>query len=365
MKKRCFLFLVLLSILVDYSHAQPHLKVNKIKLPADIAYYDNQFSSLYIKDDKLFLMSECRIEDRSPAFISYADLKQIKSAINDSNYTPDFYRISLIGLDTISEILKDRSQVYEGLEAMAINKNTYYFSIETNTPSDSCYLIKGDLIDSAIHLNTKHFLSIPKPKDENGKAVYNTGFESMEIKGKKLYAFFEYNYFKNGNSVVTSDLELNQKSLQRIPITKIPFRITDVSWDKKKKLYWGINYFYQGDGGDTIYRVPENDPNYGLMHYPYVTSADAFSNNKDSLQKAYHNYARKHIRSYCRIVQIMEKDGQFIYIPFADLPEDYWAYNWEGLARYKNGFFIINDKYTPHRPYSSELLFIYPNPTTN
>lgn len=314
--------------------AQDYFKVSKIKLPSDISYYDNQFSSLYISQDKLFLMSECRIEDNSPAYIAYADLKQMKTAIKDSNYTPEFHRIPLKNLDVIADILKARNQAYEGLEAMAIDKKTYYFSIETNTPSDTCYIIKGDLVDSAIQLDPIHFLAIPKPKDENGKAIYNTGFESMEINNGKLFAFFEYNYFKDGNYVVTVDLTLDATSLQRIPVAKIPFRITDVSWDKKAKSYWAINYFFQGGGSDAVYRVPATDSNYSLM------------------------YSNKNLRSYCRIVQIKQENGQFTYKPLADLPTLYWAYNWEGLAKYKNGFFIINDKYTPKRPYVSELLYL-------
>ncbi|WP_447642673.1 MULTISPECIES: hypothetical protein [Chitinophagaceae] len=314
--------------------AQDYFKVSKIKLPSDISYYDNQFSSLYISENKLFLMSECRVEDNSPAYIAYTDLKQMKKAIRDSNYTPAFHHIPLKNLDVIADVLKARNQVYEGLEAMAIHNNVYYFSIETNTPSDTCYIIKGDLKDSAIQLNTAYFLAIPKPKDENGKAIYNTGFESMEINNGKLYAFFEYNYFPNGNYVVTADLSLDAASMQHITITKIPFRVTDVSWDKKAKCYWGINYFFQGGGGDAVYRVPKDDPNYDLM------------------------YSGKNIRSYCRLIQIREENGQFAYQPLADLPVSYWAYNWEGLAKYQNGFFIINDKYTPKRPYISELLYL-------
>jgi len=334
MKYINFFLLFVLTQIVSSTKAQQPFNVKKIKLPADISYYDNQFSSLYINDGKLYLMSESRIEDKSPAFIAFADIKQMDKALKSSNYTVEFHRIALKNLDAISDILKSRKQDYEGLEAMAIDRNVYYFSIETSTPSDSCYIIKGALQDSAIQLDTEHFLTIAKPKDENGKAIYNTGFESMEINNGKLYTFFEYNYFQNGSYVVTADLSLDNNSLQKIAIANIPFRITDVSWDKKAKSYWAINYFFQGEGGDTVYRVPENDPNFRLM------------------------YTHKQIRSYCRIIQIQEKKGKFDYKPLADLPFQYWAYNWEGLAQYKKGFFILNDKYTPKRPYVSELLYL-------
>lgn len=356
---KSFLLLAFTQIILGTTiHAQDYFKVKKIKLPADISYYDNQFSSLYIAQDNLYLMSECRIEDKSPAYIAYASLEHLDKAIKDSNYMPVFHRIYLKGLDVIAGILKDRKQSYEGFEAMAINNNTYYFSIETDTPSDSCYIIKGDLVDSAIQLNTTHFLTIAKPKDENGKAIYNTGFESMEINNGKLYAFFEYNYFNNGNYVVTADLSLNNSSLERIPIAKIPFRITDVTWDKKENCYWAINYFFQGGGKDTVYRVPKDDPNFRLM-YPYVPGRKPCIMTSEEYDKM-KNYDKKEVRSYCRIVKIKQENGQFSYEPLADLPEQYWAYNWEGLARYKNGFFITNDKYTPKRPYSSELLYLKP-----
>jgi len=32
--------------------------------------------------------------------------------------------------------------------------------------------------------------------------------------------------------------------------------------------------------------------------------------------------------------------------------------NWEGIAAYKGGYFIINDKYTPARPYRTTLLYL-------
>ena len=34
------------------------------------------------------------------------------------------------------------------------------------------------------------------------------------------------------------------------------------------------------------------------------------------------------------------------------------GYNWEGIAAYKAGYFIINDKYTPSRPYRTTLLYL-------
>jgi hypothetical protein len=39
---------------------------------------------------------------------------------------------------------------------------------------------------------------------------------------------------------------------------------------------------------------------------------------------------------------------------------EYMSYNWEAIAAYKDGYFIMNDKYTAARPYSSVLLYVKP-----
>ncbi|QES88995.1 hypothetical protein [Rhizosphaericola mali] len=311
---------------------QNKLDVHSIKLPANVSYYDNQYSSLYLSDGALFLMSESRLEDNRPAFVDKISTKELQKSIKDSSYTPQSARLPIIGLSNIRMQIDARNQKYEGLEAMAIHGKEFFFSIETDTPSDSCYLLKGKLENQSIILDSIHFLGLPKPKDSNGKNVYNAGYESLEVKGNQLIAVFEYNYFDKENKLVVVNKDLNPKTLQYESIAKIPFRITDIS-DTKGGFY-AINYFFNGGGGDAVYRIENDAKDYNTV----------FVDGK--------------WKSYARIVKLINENDSYSYQPIMDLPENYWAYNWEGLAMYKNGFFILNDKYTPKRPYSSTLLFM-------
>ena len=91
--------------------------------------------------------------------------------------------------------MKDRGDDYEGLEAMVIDKKRIYFSVETATYSNNCYLLKGVINDTAIVLDTSDFFAMQKPTTSDGKHIYNAGFEAIAPIKNSIAAFFEYNYF--------------------------------------------------------------------------------------------------------------------------------------------------------------------------
>ena len=329
-------FLLPLLLLFCIAQTQAQLVAHAIQLPADVAYYDNQYSSLYIAHQKLYLMSECRLEDNAPAFLSAADLSDLNKAVRDSAYQPPFTKIPIYGLDVLRNKMAAQNQSYEGLEAMVIKDNTVYFSVETATPSDDCYLLKGYFSGAQINMDTTKLLRLPKPLDAAGQHIYNAGFESLEMIGDSLYAFYEYNYFPKENFVLRVDTALHEASMQKILLSnQLPFRITDITKTDNSETLIGINYFYKGGGRDEIYRVPQSD----TANYPLTQDVSGFA-------------------SYCRLVQLHFDGRKFSWKPYAPLPSAYWAYNWEGLAIYKNGFFITNDKYTPSRPYKTNLLYL-------
>lgn len=332
-------FFLSICILAFSIQTQAQFIAHAIKLPADVEYYDNQYSSLYIAHDKLYLMSECRLEDNAPAFLTSVYLSDLDKAIQDSSYQPHFTKIPIYGLDILRNKMTAQNQSYEGLEATVIKNNTAYFSVETATPSDDCYLVKGYFSGDAIYMDTSKLLQLPKPVDTNGQHIYNAGFESLEMMEDSLYAFYEYNYFPSGkNFVLSVDTSLNEAAIKQIPLqSPMPFRITDITASADPQTFIGINYFFKGEGRDEIYRVPQSD----TASYPLTQDESGYS-------------------SYCRLVEVNFDGKEFSWRPYAPLPSAYWAYNWEGLASYKDGFFITNDKYTPSRPYKTNLLYLEP-----
>lgn len=306
-----------------------------IPLPAELENANQQFSGLCIAHNNLYLLPECRLQDMQEPAIYSIPLSSLDSSMGKKTSVLQYKKIPVQGLQYLRQKMEEKQQYYEGTEAMVIRDSDVYFSVETNTPSSHCYLLKGSLKNDEIVLDTSILFGLRKPTTITGEHIYNAGFESMMLHQNKLYCFFEYNKFSKGSFVYLVDPLLKNSNIDSMPIADLPFRITDVALADSSSAT-AINYFYKGEGGDTVYRPAGNDSSFKLVH--------------DS--SGYFNYSR--------LIHINVSSNRISWSVIAEMPSQFWSYNWEGLAAYKNGFFIINDKYTEKRPYKSVLLYVKP-----
>jgi len=65
-------------------------------------------------------------------------------------------------------------------------------------------------------------------------------------------------------------------------------------------------------------------------------------------------------RNYCRLIDVRRQGNALTWKPLWVFPPAYNGYNWEGLAAYNGGYFVINDKYTPAKPYHTRLVYLQP-----
>jgi hypothetical protein len=315
----------------------PQARARTIKLPPELADHKNQFSGLFIQDQKLFFMSESRLQDKDrPEGKIYAiALTDLSRQLTDSAYALPYRKYHLQNL----EILKDRivasGQAYEGLEAMIMDGQQLYFSVETATSSSNCYLLKGRLTDTSVVMDTTFLLALPKPTAPDGKHIYNAGFEAMALGKNGLTAFFEYNYFPTNNNAYRLPAKGRAAGSmpKPVPIQRLPFRITDIT-AVGNRHFTAINYFYQGGGDDSVYRTANADQSTRLI-----------------------KPAGKY-RSYCRLIDLKITNRKCTWKPLVEFPAEFMNYNWEGIAAYKQGYFIMNDTYTPQKPYASVLLYV-------
>lgn len=313
------------------------LQVQPISLPKEIAYYDNQFSGLFISQNKLFLLSESRLQDKAEGKLYGISLPDLERKLTDTTYVLPYRKYHLYNLEQLRDRITARQQVYEGLEAMTITGNTVYFSVETATPSPDCFVLKGTLGDTAVVLDPEFLLPVPKPTFADGSRVYNAGFEALAIEDNQLFGVFEYNYFGGGNYVYQLPVSAPPGQLAtRLPLDKLPYRITDLTATGRRR-YTAINYFFKGEGEDSVYRTPADDQ----VATPLIKSGATYQN-------------------YCRLITLRRRGKHFSWQPLGELPRPYMSYNWEGIAAYKKGYFLMNDKYTPARPYASVLLYVRP-----
>ncbi|MGI4835209.1 MAG: hypothetical protein ACRYFK_17280 [Janthinobacterium lividum] len=319
---------------------QPRFAVRRLHLPKELAYYDNQFSGLSLSAGQLVLMSESRLQDQAEAKLYTVKLTDLDHQLRDSTFALPYQKLPLLHLPALRARMAAAGQSYEGLEALLIDGRTIYLSVETATPSANCYLLRGTLGPAAVVLDTTFMLPLPKPLAAGGAHIYNAGFEALAGAGKRLFAFFEYNYFSGGNYAYELDKQhLSSSLLGKPAVDKVPFRVTDITATGGKRFV-GINYFFKGDGGDAVYRPPAAE----------TANAALIVDKTD--ESGYKNY--------CRLITIELKDGKFSWQPLWELPEQYRSYNWEGIAAYKSGYFLINDKYTPSKPYQTTLLYLQP-----
>jgi hypothetical protein len=315
---------------------KPSFTARPISLPKELELSDNQFSGLAISRGQLFLLSESRLQEKAEAKLYTVRLADLDRKLRDSTYVLPYQKIKLTGLPTLRARMKAAGQDYEGLEALMIAKDIVYLSVETATPSANCYLLKGRLNATTVALDTTFLLALPKPPAPDGSHIYNAGFEATVTAKRELVAFFEYNSFPGQNYAYgfrKSHLTVNS-GIDKLPFSALPFRITDVA-PVGGNHFTAVNFFFKGAGGDTIYRPPATD----VANTRLITGPGGFKN-------------------YCRLVDITLKHNRFTWQPLWEFPEQYMGYNWEGLAAYKKGYFVINDKYTPSRPYRTTLLYL-------
>jgi len=332
-------FLLVVSFLLSrciYAQSE-NFTIHSIKLPAALAEPENQFSGLQIAGSKLYLLPECRIQEPGHTARLYTiNLSEIDRQLKDSSYHITYDEINIFGLYKIRDLIAKQGQQFEGLEAFIINGKTIYFSVEPTTESTECFLLKGKMIEGNIYLD-EQLTIIKKPTMKDGSLIYNASFEAIGLTKKKLYSFYEYNYFDK-NYVPVYNRKLASSSRDSAFIEALPFRITDIT-PVGNHHYTAINFFYKGADKNRVYRVPPADS----IAYGHIYSNGVYND-------------------YCSLVDIEYRNNQFNWKTIWEFPKNYTGYNWEGIAAYKNGYFVINDKYTLKKPYSSVLIYLQKKP---
>ena len=251
------LLLALAPIRVSHAQVSPPLRARLIRLPAELADRDNQFSSLCTYRGQLLLLSESRLQEQAEAKVYALALPDLDRQLAGQTGDLPFRKYAIRGLDKARAQIDSAGPVYEGLEGLTILRDTAYFSIETVTEAPNCYLVRGTLnqAQSVIQLDSSYLMALPKPRLPNGTAAYNAGFEALATyRNRELLALFEYNYLPRGNAA----LALRPGRTRPVALPPLPFRVTDLA-PAGRRRFTVINYFFNG-ASDSVYRMAPPTP---------------------------------------------------------------------------------------------------------
>ncbi|RSK48337.1 hypothetical protein [Hymenobacter rigui] len=307
--------------------------IRTIPLPPEIADKNNQFSGLYLRGMELLLLSESRLQDQAEAKVYGISLSSLEAQLAGNSKDVHYKKYRIRGLDRIRARIDSACQLYEGLEGLTMIGNDAYFTIETATESAYCYVVKGSLSEenATITMDARYLVPLAKPALTDGTHIHNAGFEAATGYNQSLLFLFEYNYFTHDNIAFRLPTAAVRNDVpQYVPVQRLPFRITDLVYEGKNR-FTAINYFFSGDE-DSVYRAPAADPN-----ARFIRSGSGYQN-------------------YCRLISMRYRRDKITWKPLFELPREYMTYNWEGLAAYWGGYFLINDKYGPSG--QSTLLYL-------
>ncbi len=323
--------LLLISFLIsscgveENNNSTTHYKLVKEVKPVEIQLAepfnsnDMEYSGLTTHDDKLILLPQYFLgfDKDTTGFIFSIDFNRIReylNSINTSPIVPESIKVYASGFQRFNH----RGSGYEAITF--VGDEVFILIEDIGTPTKT-YIAKGIYDDEE---NTVHFDSSTITQLPQQSYIRNYGYETLFTIGENTIAIQELNGKNNCNSRNAYEYTTSLNILKTFKLPIIEYRITDATIFENNSFYV-INYFWPGDydllkpGKDLIAEK------YGIGEH-------------QSESKGIERILKMKIEGDSLIVA-----GKPIYI----LPYDSQSSNWEGIAKFDNGFILVTDTY-PH-----------------
>lgn len=281
--------------------------VQALHLPAPWDRADMEYSGLSWCNDSLVLLPQFPDTE----VISYPR-SIVRTAVSHGSLpAPDIWPLNDGGSAEMAG--------FDGYEALICDADRAWFLAEfhANEQETHSYLIPAQL-NHGFQLFPEQAIVLRSPRPRP-----NLGNEALLIHGQRLYSFYEHNSAEHLNPEAVR-LDLDTGKLTRMPMTDLPFRLTDVSASDSEGRFWAINYFYPGDTDMQ-------------RHHDPIKSG--FGQGRTQAQ---HPWTERLIEFQIRDQGIELSGREPIQLQLSDSG----GRNWEGLARLDDlGFLIISDQH--------------------
>lgn len=233
---------------------------------------------------------------------------------------PDGIEPTLIPFD--AQGLEEQIPNFDGYEAILFNGDVFYVTVEAREKDVTMgYILTGKVVGDCTSLvlypTSLHHLEPQADLD-------NMSHETLVYFQDQIYAIYEGNGV-NVNPMPIAHIFDRQlgKGTEKIALENIEYRITDATEPDAFGAFWAINYFFPGDKD----LHPTND------QFAITYGVGATHLKSETVERI--------------IKLIIDDDG----IRIADQAPIYLALlkddsrNWEGIAKFGDGFLLVTDKF--------------------
>jgi hypothetical protein len=242
----------------------------------------------------------------------------LERAVRDSTVRLDPFPIPLHGNG-----FNDHAHVYEGCEAIAFRDGEVFVLVEGNGDGAGMegYLIRGTVEPGlrGIHLRASDERSLPMQA-----RLRNMSYEALTVRGDTVLALFEANGARVNATPQMLRFADGRQALDPLSFPTLEYRLTDATALDAEHRFWVTNYFYPGER-----KVLTPGPDSLALRY----GAGATHQSSEVVERLVeYRYTPRGIhRTDTPPVWLQLGGGT--------------GRNWEGVARFGDGFLIATDKF--------------------
>ncbi len=226
----------------DTTGSLPEYPVRLIPLAGAAASSSAEFSGMDWFGDVLILLPQYpqrfgSSEDGALLAIPKKELLDYLDGINLQPLLPE--EIPLVATGIAQKI-----KGFEGYEAIAIQDDRVYLTVEARHSGMSGYLLQGTIAPdlSEVRLDNSQMAEILPQA-----ALENMSDEAMIIYDRRIYSFYEANGAGVNPAPVSHVFDESLQPIETVPFPNIAYRITDATRADEQGRFWAINYLYPGD----------------------------------------------------------------------------------------------------------------------
>ena len=298
----------------------PGVSINELPINGLSTNGEEQISGMAWYQDRLILLPQypnsLGIGGVGKAFaIEKSEL--IRFIMGDRSIT-----LSLVPINFIDTGIMDRIPGFQGYEAIAIQGDRVYITIEAGILDMEGYVVGGSISSDGDTIRVDPSVITRIAPQTN---LYNYSEESVLIFGNRLVTIYEINGESLNPDPVAHLLNLSLQPVDNLSFPNVEFRITDATPPDDSGRFWAINDYYPGD--QEI-----------LPHMDSVTT----------------EYPHQSFQPFAKgIERLIEFQFSESGIVFSDTPpiqlelrQDGVIRNWEAIARLEGyGFVVATDQY--------------------